>query len=1548
MNDRQLNEEASVLDEIIAEYIAAEEADTAPDRHELMSDYPELADELDQFFRDRDRFKSMARPLNDAPAAMRELPERVRHFGDYELLEQIAHGGMGAVFKARQTTLNRIVAVKMILSAHLATDADIRRFKEEAATAARLRHKAIVRIHEVGVQNGQHYFSMDYIDGRNLSELLRTESFDDREIARLVRSVADAVDYAHCNGTVHRDIKPSNLLIDESGELHITDFGLALRVEGDSDLTRTGQIMGTPDYMSPEQAQALRGQIGPASDIYAIGAVLYEMLTGKPPFRGDSAVDTLRSVVETDPIPPRRTHGNVPLDLETICLKCLEKEPRKRYLSAAALSDDLSRYLAGEPILARPIGRAERASRWCRRNPVIASLSTLTLMLLVAVAAVASFGYVRESEMLESANELRKRAESGEREARDAVDQLQNVVTELQQKQEDNRQLASAVTNLQTQKAALFQELEDGERVLYENQLRLARSEWQAGNIVRADRYLEDCPPHLRRQDWFRLKRLWRPDMVDIEGRTCVAFSPNGIEMASAGSNHSIQISNAVSGAPVRQLTGHAKRVSSVAYSSDGRRIASASEDQTIRLWNAETGDLIRIYDDHTYPVTHVTFSPDGRHLASASTRNVRLRDLTRGEILVRDLETDTVVMKLPGFGRVTFSSDGRLMAARGTTDLSGKKAGTPVMTVWSLTGNPDDDCEPVMTIPSGESKLVPPVFSPHGNTLAVVAPRIPSAPDLETIQLWDLAVGQIQQELQAEMHVHSLAFSPDGLRLACGGRDGFSEAVSTKYQVVTFNLMTGQPDRVLPWYQKTIVDLAYDESGTSLATATPHAVRLWDVTPASDPTNAILDDIAELDVGKHDWPQWGGSRSRINTPFGKDIPTAWNTGEPFGYRYQNTRRGIVPRKSENVRWAVPLGSQTWGNPVVANGRIFVGTNNSAAYLPQLPSSVDLGVLLCFDEKTGDFLWQHSNDKLATGRVNDWPLQGVCSTPVVDGNRLWYVSNRGEIICLDTEGFHDGEDDGVARTVTDEWVRLFVKPRYLHGDFDRLRTELTRAGVEVPKYGRLREEKDPAHWTIGRWTRTGMKSHWRVYFDLRREGDQLRAYEWSDKEDAEPRLLFSLDDDQYEDLEENQINDNLRRQFKLLGVDIADSKLTPADGEKTWTLTGTMYGTSRPFELKVEGSNLRATRQLTLDDRDVADVVWRFDMMKKLHTSPHNISNCSMITVGDLLFVCTSTGVDESHVKLPNERAPSFVALNRKTGELVWKDSSPGTNIMHGQWSSPAYGVFDDQPQVIFPGGDGWVYAFDPKGDGKGGSRLLWKFDANPKETEWILGGRGTRNNIIAFPAIYDGLLYIVVGQDPEHGEGKGRIWCIDPAKRMDGSDVSAELAVDAEGNIIPHRRLQAVDSTRGEKAVSNPNSAVRWTFEKRDVNGNGEIEFEEEFHRSLSTPVIKDDIMYIPDFSGIFHCLNAKTGEYYWSYDLLAMTWGSALLVDGHVYIGDEDGDLAIFKHSADPNIAMKDGEPITTIEHDNCIYMTPIVANNVLYLSTRNTLYAIEKTPE
>ncbi|MHC4406797.1 MAG: serine/threonine-protein kinase, partial [Planctomycetota bacterium] len=248
MDDGQIDAESTKLDEIIAEYIFAEEAGESVSREELLEQHPDLSDELKEFFADRDRFKRLASPLSPEASRHNDLPATVRYFGDYELLEEVAQGGMGVVYKARQTSLNRIVAVKMILAGHLASDDDVKRFTDEAETAASLRHKAIVPIHEVGQQEGQHYFSMDYIEGKNLAELIRTDPPSPSEAARIVKAVAEAVDYAHQEGIVHRDIKPSNILIDETGQVHVTDFGLAMRVEGDHELTRTGQVLGTPSY----------------------------------------------------------------------------------------------------------------------------------------------------------------------------------------------------------------------------------------------------------------------------------------------------------------------------------------------------------------------------------------------------------------------------------------------------------------------------------------------------------------------------------------------------------------------------------------------------------------------------------------------------------------------------------------------------------------------------------------------------------------------------------------------------------------------------------------------------------------------------------------------------------------------------------------------------------------------------------------------------------------------------------------------------------------------------------------------------------------------------------------------------------------------------------------------------------------------------------------------------------------------------------------------------------------------------------------------------
>ncbi len=546
-------------------------------------------------------------------------------------------------------------------------------------------------------------------------------------------------------------------------------------------------------------------------------------------------------------------------------------------------------------------------------------------------------------------------------------------------------------------------------------------------------------------------------------------------------------------------------------------------------------------------------------------------------------------------------------------------------------------------------------------------------------------------------------------------------------------------------------------------------------------------------DAPNQEWAQWGGDSMRNNTPIGTGIATDWNVGS-FDYKTGEWD----PSSAYNVKWVARLGSQTYGNCVIADGKAFIGTNNSGGLLERYPSSVDLGCLVAFDIETGKLLWQHSSEKLKTGRVHDWPLQGICCAPLVEGEKLWFVTSRGEVRCVDTEGFHDGENDG---PVTDE-------------------------------------------------DHTAMNE---------------------------------------------------------------------------------------------------------------ADVIWVFDMMRELGVSQHNMCSCSVTAVGDTLLVNTSNGLDESHINLPAPDAPSFIALNKKTGELLWSDKSPGTNILHGQWSSPTVAEISmpdgsKQQQAIFGGGDGWVYSFDPAGDGQGGSKLLWKFDANPKTSKWVLGGRGTRNNIIATPVVYKNRVYVAVGQDPEHGEGIGHLWCLKPT--MSG-DVSPELAFNAENpeEPIEPKRIQAVVPEEGDLARPNANSAVIWHYSEKDSDNDGEIDpYLETMHRSCGTVAIKDDILYIADFSGIFHCLDAMAdGEpkVHWTYDMFAAAWGSPLIVDGKVYIGDEDGDVAIFNHSADPAVALKDddGEPVPAvgeINMGNSVYSTPIVADNVLYISNRTHLFAIEADKE
>jgi outer membrane protein assembly factor BamB len=514
------------------------------------------------------------------------------------------------------------------------------------------------------------------------------------------------------------------------------------------------------------------------------------------------------------------------------------------------------------------------------------------------------------------------------------------------------------------------------------------------------------------------------------------------------------------------------------------------------------------------------------------------------------------------------------------------------------------------------------------------------------------------------------------------------------------------------------------------------------------DPLAEAARALAKMNVKPGDSPQAGRSQHRNNIAAAESSPTECDI-----------------KSGKNIKWSARLGSDTYATPVIANGKVFVGTNNSGGWLKRYPKNVDLSVLLCFDEQTGEFLWQDSNEKLQGEDSNDFAQVGICSSPYVEGNRLWYVTNRDEVVCLDTEGFRDGKNDG------------------------------------------------------------------------------------------------------------------------------------PFKGEPN-------------------------------ENKDEADVIWKFDMIEKMGAIPHDQSFCSVTALGDTLLVSTSNGVDKNHKAVVHPGAPSFVAMNKKTGDVLWTDKSPGENIMHGQWSSPACGILGGVEQAIFSGGDGWLYSFDLRGE-KGKSKLLWKFDCNPKKSKWALM-RGTRLPIIATPVIYDGRVYVAVGDDPDLGEGPGRLWCVDPTKR---GDVSPTLVFDKKDlkTPLPHRRIQAFDPAKGEVENPNPNSAVIWVYE-----GANPPKPEETMHRTLSSTAIKDDLLFITDEIGIVHCLDAKTGKAHWTHDMLTSTWSTPLIVGDIVYVGNFDGSLVTFKLSAKK-------ERLGEMALETPIKCTPVVANDVLFVATASMLYAV-----
>ncbi len=446
--------------------------------------------------------------------------------------------------------------------------------------------------------------------------------------------------------------------------------------------------------------------------------------------------------------------------------------------------------------------------------------------------------------------------------------------------------------------------------------------------------------------------------------------------------------------------------------------------------------------------------------------------------------------------------------------------------------------------------------------------------------------------------------------------------------------------------------------------------ISLW-LLPASDPVSG-------------DWPMWGGTADRNMLSSMKGIPTVWDL-----------------KTKKNVKWMAELGSQSYGNTVVAGGQVYAGTNNELVRNPKEPG--DRGVLMCFRESDGKFLWQHSNEKLPAGRANDWPFQGVCSSPLVEGERVYYVSNRCELVCLDAKG----------------------------------------------------------------------------------------------------------------------------------------------------------------------------------DGKGGAKVIWKFDMMEEVGASPHNMSNSSPVSYGDLIFVSTSNGQDESHVHIPSPRAPSMVAVNKKTGKLAWEVNNVGEKILHGQWSSAAVGKIGDTVQVVIGEGDGWARSYEAMSGKK-----LWEFDLNPKDSVWPK----TRNEVISTPVIFENKVFIANGQDPEHGEGVGHLYAIDPSKR---------------GDITQTGRI--------------------WHYDK--------------IRRSVSTGAIYNGLIFYSDFSGFLHCVDVQTGKAYWTHDMLAAVWGSPMVINGKVYLGDEDGDVVVLE-------AAKEKKLIAEMNMGSSVYATPVPANGALFIMNRNQLWALSES--
>jgi WD40 repeat protein len=702
-------------------------------------------------------------PHGATEATMPLLEEDERRLGDYELLEEISRGGMGVVYLARQVSLGRKVAVKMILHGALAGDTAIARFKTEATAAAGLSHPNIVAIYEIGEHRGSHFFSMEYVTGRTLAEVVRDGALPARVAANYLERVAAAVHFAHEHAVLHRDLKPSNILIDGEGNPRITDFGLAKRFDAESDLTLTGQLVGTPAYMSPEQAGGASVAGADArSDVYSLGAVLYHTICGLPPFSGESVTEILHKVAGQDPVAPRLLNPGLPRDIETICLKCLAKEPSRRYASALELAEDLARFLDNRPILARPVGKAERIWRWSRRQPALAAaLIGCVVILIGGVGGI--LWQLRQTNAAKSVAVQKARDEEAQR-------------ISAQRSELIMRQNLYTADMLAVQRALALNDLGSARMLL---------------NAHRPSAGQED----LRGFEWRYLWRLAQGDqsivLTNVENATAIAFSPDGKWLAYAGSHIVVYDTASYQVRAVANEHG----VDSLSFFPDSSFLVIGGGDSWVRRWDwRSVGQPSDFIDPHaTWP--RATVSPAGDIVAVGCASDA-IASEPDGTTTLYDAATGQPRGTLPeSGGHAVFSPDGKLLAtgsAQGKVKLWNPETGelvcelTNATRVQSMTFSRDGKtlavCSPltdgtwIYDISTGAQRpfargnfccVWGAAFSPDGTTLATAVTD-------ETVRLWDLASGrQTACFLGHSYQVGWVAWSPEGNVLASCGADG-------------------------------------------------------------------------------------------------------------------------------------------------------------------------------------------------------------------------------------------------------------------------------------------------------------------------------------------------------------------------------------------------------------------------------------------------------------------------------------------------------------------------------------------------------------------------------------------------------------------------------------------------------------------------------------------------------------------------------------------------------------------------------------------------------